>query len=243
VAQVSAHELMSTRLCAGTSCTREISGDEELCSTCQAAADSPKRKPALLSDPLGLELDPNLDVDTWTGLIRRLAAITSATRWWIGDALARGNFPERSKYRIADRELGMETANLKQLDYVARNVERSRRRRDLSFTHHVLVAPLEPDDQERWLARAADEQLTCRELKAELAAAELRAARPGLRIPPSASPSPISRRAVEGEDLEQTRITVTWPSSFAERVRAAARARQVPIAKLMAEAVDAYLAA
>ncbi|HEX2434930.1 MAG TPA: hypothetical protein VHI55_13365 [Gaiellaceae bacterium] len=45
---------------------------------------------------------------------------------------------------------------------------RSRRRENLSFTHHVLIAPLPLDEQIVWLDRAERERLSTRELAAAI---------------------------------------------------------------------------
>ncbi len=57
--------------------------------------------------------------------------------------------------------------------WVASKAPRSRRREELTFSHHVLVAPLELPEQRRWLQRAVDERLSSRELGAAIAAERL----------------------------------------------------------------------
>jgi hypothetical protein len=56
------------------------------------------------------------------------------------------------------------------LDYarVARRVPRSRRRTALSFTHHQLVAAMEPDEQEEWLDRAEANRWSVEEFRGAL---------------------------------------------------------------------------
>jgi hypothetical protein len=40
----------------------------------------------------------------------------------------------------------------------------------LSWSHHVLLAPLKPDEQKRWLERASAERLSVADLRLELRA-------------------------------------------------------------------------
>jgi hypothetical protein len=231
-------ELTSSKLCPSPRCKNEIRGDEELCHRCRSEAAPPPKPSSLpaLRDPLGLDLPADLDLDTWTGFIRRIAVVTSATRWWIGDLLVQGNFPDGQKYAIAEHELGLERSTLANYCYVARNVERERRRPELPFAHHTVVAPLEPAQQRHWLARAVEERWTSAQLRAELGAVGLQAPVPGHRLPAPRPPAP------EPEQLVQSRLTMTWPASLADRVRAIARERGVSIASLVAEAVERYLA-
>jgi hypothetical protein len=49
--------------------------------------------------------------------------------------------------------------------------EPSRRRDDLTWSHHVAVAALPEEEQERWLDRAAAEGLSVADLRTELRAA------------------------------------------------------------------------
>jgi hypothetical protein len=237
--EVSGHELTTTRDCPSPGCDAELSPGEELCEHCrEKAAPAPyDRRSPVLRDPLGLELAADVDVEEWTGLLRRIAAVDNARRWWISDLLVAGDFGERAKYELAEEWLGLERSTLIDYAYVARNVPRERRRPELSFEHHRSVAPLEPQQQTAWLARAVDEQWSGRALRAELGAVGLRPPVGGGHVPAPRPPSP--QPAV----LEQTRLTMTWPAGLADRVRATARARQMSMASLVAEAVEQYLAA
>src|SRR5262249_28451991 len=54
---------------------------------------------------------------------------------------------------------------LRQAKYVAKAVQLCVRTHNLSFTHHVLVAPLPPRDQQRWLAKAERDGMAVAELR------------------------------------------------------------------------------
>jgi predicted metalloenzyme YecM len=52
--------------------------------------------------------------------------------------------------------------------WVASQFDPSLRSDKLSWSHHVLLAPLEPDDQQHWLERAQKERLSVADLRLEL---------------------------------------------------------------------------
>jgi hypothetical protein len=54
--------------------------------------------------------------------------------------------------------------------YVASRFEFSRRRKNLSWSHHAEVAPLSTDEQEYWLNIAVEKRLSVRRLRSELRA-------------------------------------------------------------------------
>jgi hypothetical protein len=117
---------------------------------------------------LGLELD-DIGVERWTDVGRALADIGGSLRWAIGDWLLFGEQREwGDKYTDALALFDLDYASLKDCKWVAKSIELSRRSRQLSWGHHREVAGLEPDDQDRWLERAASNSWTARELRARL---------------------------------------------------------------------------
>jgi hypothetical protein len=58
--------------------------------------------------------------------------------------------------------------------YVATRFEVSRRRENLSWSHHAELAPLDVEEQEGWLDRAIEQRLTVSGLRRELLAANRR---------------------------------------------------------------------
>lgn len=115
----------------------------------------------------GLDLSRRLDLDlvTFEAVARFLGQFHDASKWWIADLLreAEARFGE-SAYQVA-QATGRSEGTLLNWIRVAERVPRSRRRGELSFTHHVLVAPLELPEQRRWLQRAVDQQFSSRELR------------------------------------------------------------------------------
>jgi hypothetical protein len=73
--------------------------------------------------------------------------------------------------------------------WVASRFDLSLRNDRLSWSHHVLLAPLEPDEQRRWLRRAGEERLSVADLRLEL-----RALREGDRSSPGEDSAVIGDR-------------------------------------------------
>lgn len=103
----------------------------------------------------GLVLPENLDASQWKELGLVLAKTDTAIQWAIGDWWAYGYQLYGKKARKIAKELPYEVGSLINLGSVARKVKPSLRNEDLSFSHHVVVAKLEPDKQAKWLKRAA----------------------------------------------------------------------------------------
>jgi len=57
--------------------------------------------------------------------------------------------------------------------YVARSIEVCRRRQTLSFTHHMVIAPLDRNEQDKWLEEASKNKFTVAELEKAIEAAKL----------------------------------------------------------------------
>jgi hypothetical protein len=109
-----------------------------------------------------------LGLREWTDQGRRLGEIGRSIGWWIGDWLRYGNFRFGERYARAARITGYDPQTLMNMAYVASHVDCSRRRENLSWSHHVEVASLGPAEQDRWLARAENERMSVRCLREEL---------------------------------------------------------------------------
>jgi hypothetical protein len=109
-------------------------------------------------------------IKEWLDKGSALAEQNTTQKWLIADWLAAGDtafggpaydhaqslFPDLSrKYLI-------------QLAYTARNVADTVRQYKLSFTHHELVASLEPSEQDRLLTAAVKNGWTCGELRRQI---------------------------------------------------------------------------
>lgn len=140
--------------------------------------------------PTGLQLPESLPYPTWCDVGKRLAEVSHACQWWIGDWFNHGaeRFGEASARAIAD-QLGLEARTVWDCAWVSRRVPTSRRREVLSFSHHREVAPLDPTLADQVLDRAASQQWNREQLRSAVRA--LRRP-PGLTIEASAS-APVVR--------------------------------------------------
>jgi len=72
--------------------------------------------------------------------------------------------------------------------WVASQFDLSLRSDKLTWSHHVLLAPLDADEQKRWLEHAQDQRLSVADLRAELrrtSGAEAKALEPSTAEAPS----------------------------------------------------------
>lgn len=125
-----------------------------------------------------LDLPPDLDFDAWQDAGRMLGRIGRACQWWIGDWLNYGERAYGEKYSQALEVTGLEYGTVANCAYVASRVEISRRRENLSWSHHYEIAAQDPDDQDEWLDRAAADGLTHKELRRAVRRPALRVVKP-----------------------------------------------------------------
>lgn len=141
-------------------------------------------RPATLFDipgceftPTSLALPDKLHFDHWTRIGRQLQLAELAVQWWIGDWLNYGESHYSEKYTQALEETGRAKQTLMNYAYVAKAIDTSRRREVVDFSTHAEVASLDPEDQERILARAAKENFSRKRVRREADAIK-RAKRP-----------------------------------------------------------------
>lgn len=106
----------------------------------------------------------------WLVAGRRLGAIGRGSQWWIGDWIRYGTARWGEKYAEAARITGYDVASLRNMAWVASRFDVSLRNDKLTWSHHVLLAPLEPEEQRFWLARASQERLSVGDLRLSLRA-------------------------------------------------------------------------
>ncbi|HEU4943775.1 MAG TPA: hypothetical protein VFT10_01295 [Solirubrobacterales bacterium] len=104
----------------------------------------------------------------WLATGRRLGAIGRCSQWWIGDWIRYGTAKWGEKYAEAARVTGYDVASLRNMAWVASRFDLSLRSDKLTWSHHVLLAPFEPDEQRHWLQRAEVERLSVADLRVEL---------------------------------------------------------------------------
>lgn len=140
--------------------------------------------PALVST-LAWVPSKDMDARAWVHTGHRLGAMTRCSQWWLGDWIHYGTARWGEKYKEAARITGYDVQTLRNIAYVARQVDVSRRRDNLSWSHHAEVCALEPDEQDRWLDFAAEQRMSVSDLRLELRSAR--------RLEGHSSPAPSQR--------------------------------------------------
>ncbi len=97
--------------------------------------------------------------EDWTQCGSFLKQSNQAVHFWIGDWLNFGEHTYGEKYAQEIDETGYSYATLSQDKWVANRIASCRRLQSVPFSHHVEVADLEPDDQEKFLTQASEENL------------------------------------------------------------------------------------
>lgn len=142
-----------------------------------------------------------MDLAAWSRAAQKLGAIDRCSPWWIGDCIRYGNARFGEKYSRAAKLTGYDVQTLMNRVYVASHIEISRRRENLSWSHHDTVASLPPQDQDHWLDIAAQNKMSVADLRLELRAQHRRAdhtAEPGHEHD---SHDEISSRALANADV------------------------------------------
>jgi hypothetical protein len=110
----------------------------------------------------------DLEVAEWAAAGRRLGAMGRCSQWGLGDWIRYGNSKFGERYSRAAGITGYDAQTLMNMVYVASRFAVSRRRENLSWSHHETVASLDPSVQDEWLDRAAAERLSISDLRVEL---------------------------------------------------------------------------
>lgn len=94
--------------------------------------------------------------------------MSRVSNWWVGDWLQYGATRWGEKYSEAARITGYDVKTLRNIAYVAKRFDLSRRRDKLTWSHHAELAQLKPNEQDGWLDRALTDQLSVADLRTEL---------------------------------------------------------------------------
>lgn len=114
---------------------------------------------------ISLTIAEGTSFDEWRTIMHAIARMRKAGQWWIGDGL---NFGERKYgevYAQAIDELGLDYQTLADEAWVARAFDFSRRRENLSWSHHREVAALPPAEADAWLDTAEAEGWSRKQLR------------------------------------------------------------------------------
>jgi hypothetical protein len=125
-------------------------------------------QPKVSFEATGISFAQDLTYEEWERLGVALAKVEECWQWWIGDWVNYGEKKYGETYEQAMEMTGKANQTLRHIATVCRSVELCRRRHNLSFAHHQEVAPLGPDDQDKWLDDAADKGMSRNELRRQI---------------------------------------------------------------------------
>lgn len=135
-----------------------------------ASVTKPKRAPQSSTvsgarSPIGWTPPGGLDAGGWASAGRRLGAIGRCIQWLLGDWITYGNEKFGNRYAKASKITGYDTQSLMNMVYVASRFSISRRRENLSWSHHEALAALDLEEQEHWLDQAAEHRWSVSDLR------------------------------------------------------------------------------
>jgi hypothetical protein len=121
--------------------------------------------------PVAWRPSHDLDVQEWAMAGRRIGAVSRSIQWLLGDWIAYGNLKFGERYARAAQITGYDTQSLMNMVYVASRFPFSRRRENLSWSHHEAVAALDDEDQCCWLDQASANRWSVADLRMMLRSA------------------------------------------------------------------------
>jgi hypothetical protein len=127
-----------------------------------------RRRPAAGVSKVAWVPPASLGQAEWLSAGRRLGAIGRCSQWWIGDWIRYGTARWGERYVEAARVTGYDVATLRNMAWVAAQFDPSLRSDKLTWSHHVLLAPLDREEQRRWLEHAQEQRLSVADLRTEL---------------------------------------------------------------------------
>lgn len=148
------------------------------------APSSGRKREGATSSPVGWSPGEDIDVGTWVRVGHRLGAMDRCSRWLVGDWIRYGTVRWGEKYKEISQITGYDVKTLRNIAYVAGQVDMSRRRDNLSWSHHAEVCALDPEQQDVWLDLAVSQRMSVADLRIEVRSA-LRAE--------NATPRPIAK--------------------------------------------------
>lgn len=159
--------------------------------------------------PIAWTPSEDLDANEWATAGRRIGAVGRCIQWLLGDWIAYGNERFGERYARASKITGYDPQTLMNMVYVASRFEISRRRENLSWSHHETIAALDHDDQDRWLDQAEANRWSVADLRMMLRVSRREGAREEAEAegePPGASVLPEG--SAVGPDVVASAATV-----------------------------------
>lgn len=114
-------------------------------------------------------VDPTVTYDEWVEILGAVTLSARGANWWLGDMLVYGEEQWGTEKADAAMEpkvaLALGEGTIRSCVWVSRAITPNRRRPDLSWSHHRVIAHFPPDQQMGWLGKTAREGWTCQELR------------------------------------------------------------------------------
>jgi hypothetical protein len=143
-----------------------------------------------------------LDVREWAEVGRRIGSVGRNIQWLMGDWIAYGNQKFGERYARASKISGYDPQTLMNMVYVATRFAVSRRRENLSWSHHEALAALDPEEQDRWLDQAALHRWSVSDLRTMLRVSRRELAGGGEGVEAGAErPAPMLKCPRCGEEI------------------------------------------
>lgn len=125
---------------------------------------------------IGLLLPEELSLEEWTAIGQSLSGVEQSIMWWLGDWWVYGENRRWGAGEEVAAKLGVNYGTCRNAGAVSRNFDLSRRRDNLTWTHHAdatsAASPEEADALLDWceepLARGEKRPRSTRELRAEI---------------------------------------------------------------------------
>lgn len=104
--------------------------------------------------------DPNISFEQCQDVLEHALGLGDSVRWWVGDLLLYAEARWGEEYAQLIDGLRLSEHQVRRYRVAAERVAPSRRRENLSFSHHEAVLTLEPPDQARLLNLADTTKMT-----------------------------------------------------------------------------------
>lgn len=137
---------------------------------------------------IGLPPDTDLSPEEFESLGEMLARLEGSLQWLLGDWLAYGETRWGETAAHIAEAVGLDVNTLYSYASVCRNVQFLIRIKNLSFSHHRLVAALPPDSQRHWLELADEHDWSVATMKSHIQQA---------LNPPANSTTPAWQKPIE----------------------------------------------
>ena len=115
--------------------------------------------------PVAWTPNHELDAHEWAAAGRRIGAVGRCIQWLLGDWIAYGNAKFGERYARAAKITGYDTQTLMNMVYVASRFPISRRRENLSWSHHETLAALQLEEGDLWLDRSVTHRWSVADLR------------------------------------------------------------------------------